>query len=145
MRTVSPEPEVACLGAGEMRTVSPAEGPAGEDGGMIRTVSRFTLGASLIFEGNVMRTVSFFGIGAIGGVVPAGFSSAIIIGVLLFISSLTFHVNPECSLGMALLQLGGARQEELLDFQPALPMTNAFVKEPTFACGGFPASATVRR
>jgi hypothetical protein len=80
---------VSFLGAaarGEIRIVWPFKlssdgvlvSSAAEDTGEgIRTVSRFTAGASPIFEGRVMRTVSFFGI-AVGGV-PEGVSSAIII------------------------------------------------------------------
>ena len=75
---------------GEMRIVCPFKifslfSGAGElpssDGVLRRTVSRFTTGTSLGFEGRVMRTVSFFGI---AGGVSEGASSAIIIRLFDF-------------------------------------------------------------
>jgi hypothetical protein len=82
---------------GEMRTVSPEVG-AGCGAGLKRTVSRFTTGASLGFEGNVIRTVSFLGVLS-GGGVPEGVSSAIVIEFIFSISLWGFYVNSIVALG----------------------------------------------
>jgi hypothetical protein len=97
---------VSFFGAGEagaMRMVCPfraseASAPGSADpvvtggAGLKRTVSRFTTGASLGFDGNVIRTVSCLGVLS-GGGVSEGVSSAIVIEFIFSISLWRFDVN----------------------------------------------------
>jgi hypothetical protein len=80
-------------------------GPTADGGVGIRTVSRFTVGASDGFGGNVIRTVSFLGMLSSEGD-AGGFSSAII-RLIFGISPDSFHVNnhPQFEISTALWRL----------------------------------------